>query len=134
MLISLIIAVLTYLLSPRNTSAERRQALVNGAAAGALTYGVTEYTDWGKENLGPINDSIGGVTAPANPTSVVPVPGAAAGNTGTGGIWDTLKAWGPAGVATVSAGAGIGIGAASGSSSWVPLALLGVGAFLLLKD
>lgn len=29
--------------------------MTNAATAGLVTYGVTEYTDWGKENLAPLN-------------------------------------------------------------------------------
>jgi len=132
MWISLLIALLTYFLSPTNTAAERRSALLKAGAAGALTYGVTEYTDWGKENLGPLDDSIGSIfTPPADPNAVpsdqtkAVIPGVGTG----GGIWDALKGVG----APVLAGAA-GLAAGSALSGYLPWIIGGVALFLLTKD
>lgn len=136
MWISLIIAVLTYFMSDRGTSTERNQALLKAAGAGALAYGVTEYTDWGKKNLQPLDDRISGVFSSdkAEDIAAVNKNGEAIVKTGTtksasSGVWDAIKSWGPT-VATAVGGAAI----ASSLPWWAVPAGLAVGAYLLLKD
>lgn len=101
--ISLIIFLLTYLLSA-SRGAKQSEAIANGLAAGALTYGVSEYTQWGQENLQPLNDRITtAVTGQvAAPNSAAPADGNAVGATQSG--WSTLSKWGP-GVLTAGAAA-----------------------------
>lgn len=135
MWLALIIAVLTYLLSPRDTSTDRKQALLKAAGAGAITYGISEYTDWGKENLKPLDNKISGVFSPDVKTDAngnpIKDPNAAKVTTGStgSGVWDAVKSWGPTVVGTVGAAA-----VASSIPSWVMWAALAAGAYLLLKD
>lgn len=133
MWISLIIFVLTYLLQNPKNSEERKKALIGAAAAGAITYGVTEYTDWGQENLAPLNDSISDfVTGGKSPsTSVGTTVGSGTkapttSGSGTSSIWDTLTSWGPAGTAAV---VGVGAGTLTGNNK---LLLLGGAALVVL--
>lgn len=123
MWISLFIAILTYLLSAKGNSEQRRQALLNSAMAGGATYLATEYTDWGKDVSGKFDSAIGlGGTTPA------------AGSTATTGtkapvsLWDTLRTWAPAAL-TVG-----GVASLAGAvPSWVfPFAIL-LGGYLVLK-
>lgn len=135
MWLALIMAVLTYLLSSRDTSTERKQALLKAAGAGAITYGITEYTDWGKENLKPLDGKISGVFSPEVKTDANgnPIQNANSGKTTSGStgssVWDAIKGWGPAIVGTVGAAA-----VASSIPSWVLWAALAAGAYLLIKD
>lgn len=132
MWLSLLIALLTYFLSPNDTAAERRSALLKAGAAGAVTYGVTEYTDWGQANLGPLDDSIGAIfTPPADPNAdpsdqkTATVPGIGAG----GGVWDSIKNIGAPALAGV---AGLAVG--SSLSTYLPWILGGLALFLITKD
>lgn len=133
MFLSLIMALLTYLLSPRGTSKERKQALLNAALVGGTTYAVSEYTDWGKENLGPINDSIGKAITGKPTSAAVAGAGAVAPSAatqtaaGAGTLLSAVNAMGPAGAATV----GFGLGAVSkpGNLKW--LLVIGAGIVLL---
>lgn len=127
MWLSLFIALLTYLLAPKNTSAERSRALLAAAGAGAITYGVQNYTDWGKENLAPLDTKIGNLIAPPKDQTVTgatvatPVAGS--------GWWDKLKDW-----AVPAVGA---LGAASVATSiptWAWLVGAGLLGVWLLKD
>lgn len=113
MWLTLIVMLVSYLLQPRNTAAERRRALLGSAAAGAITYGVTEYTDWGKENLAPLNDEIGEYVWPSGND------GSKATNSSglkpwASGISGALKSIGPGTAAAFLGGAALG-----GVPSWV---------------
>lgn len=66
--LSIFIALLNYLLASKNTPKERRNALLGSLAAGAGTYAVTHYTDWGKEALGKFD----GVTPVGSALSSLP--------------------------------------------------------------
>lgn len=135
MWVALIIAVITYLLQNPGNSEERKKALLVAAGAGAVTYGVTQYTDWGQENLAPLDSSISSfVSGNPDSSSKVTVAGGAGQNaTGTTtvgtGFWDTLKSWGPAGTLAVGAGAS----ALAGSRNWLLPLAIGVGAFAILS-
>lgn len=134
MWISLIIALLTYFMSPRDTAKERNRALLAAAGAGALTYGVTEYTEWGQENLKPLDGKISGIFtggSTSDQTSATTQGDASikTGQTSGGGIWDTIKGFGP-----TIAGAVGGAAIASSLPSWVLWGALGLGAYLLVKD
>jgi len=122
MWVSLIIALLTYLLSPKDTKSQQKTALLSAAAAGAVTYGVTEYTDWGKENIQPLDNSISSFfNGTPNPAAATATGGAAQAQASSG-LWDTLKSWGAKGVAAVIGTAGV----VSGNSSliWIAIAAL----------
>lgn len=134
MWLSLAIAVLSYLLQPRGTSAERKKALVNSLALGAVTYGVQEYTGWGQENLAPLNQAmtpslLANVPAASSDAAVVVQDGSAlpgAPSTGSSSIWSSLASWGPAAAAGLAGGVALGSG-----SSLTPLLLIGGGLLLL---
>lgn len=126
--LSLIIALLAYLLSPRDTAKERRQALLNAGIAGGVTYGVTEYTDWGQENLAPLDDSIASVFTPT-PDLAIAGEGTTTATIPTS-TWDTLKSYGAPALAAV-AGATV---AGGGLTSLLPWILGAIGVYLVLKD
>lgn len=110
MWVSLFIAVITYLLSDRGTSEERRDALRNAAIAGGAAYIATETTDWGADISSGFDDLIG-VGGPATESTVdaagnVVLPPKPANSPST---WDSFKGW-AAGLLGV-AGAGSLIGA-----------------------
>lgn len=144
MWVALIMAVLTYLLQNPSNSSERKKALLTAAAVGGVTYGVTEYTDWGQENLKPlddnINDFLGFGDGDKKTDADAKDAGEALGGSATGsqkpgssgsGFWDTLKSWGAAGTATVTGALGLATGALP---SWLIWVGVGAGAYLLLKD
>lgn len=132
--LTIAITLLTYLLQPRGTSAERRKALIGAALAGGATYAVTHYTDWGKENLGQFDGVIptdnlptvdtentgGGATVGVKPGNTTP----------TSGFWDTLTSWGPGGTAAV---VGTGAAALTGNTKWLLIGGAALLAFALLK-
>lgn len=128
MWVSLFIALLTYLLSPKGTDAEKRKALTNAALAGGAAYVATEYTDWGKNISGKFDSAIGigGTTT----TAAGAATGATAtGTTGSGGGLGSLGNWITGGLA-----AGAGVATVNAMPKWVLWAALGLGAYWLLKD
>lgn len=136
MWLSLAIAILTYLLSPKGTSSQRSRALLTAAAVGGATFLATENTDWGRDISDKFDGAIGinptpidGAAADASTGSVIrkDVPGTASGS----GLWSTLQGWGAGGTAAVAAL----LGSATGLlPSWVFPAGLALGAYLLFKD
>lgn len=146
MWISLIIALLTYLLQNPKNAEERKKALMIAGAAGLGTYAVTNYTDWGQQNLAPLNDSINGAlgfggssttagAANGGVTGSPVIPGAATTTSSAGGwadgFWTTLQSWGGVGTAAVIGTAGVATGVAP---SWFKWALIGGAAWFVLKD
>lgn len=144
MWVSLIIAVLAYLLQDPQNSSERKKALLTAGAVGAVTYGVTEHTDWGKENLKPLDDDIneflGFGKGDSKTDADAKDAGSALGGSTTGkqtsgssssGFWDTLKSWGATGTATVAGTLGLATGTLP---SWLIWVAGGAGLYLLLKD
>lgn len=127
-MIALIIALLTFLTAKANGSSNTQAALI-GAGAGLATHYVTTQTKWGRENLQPINNSLGkffGISGGSISGSVVTdsdgnVVEGPEGHTpvkqpdgsiiwmpnsdSNGGFWsgtsDVLKSWGATGTATV---------------------------------
>lgn len=135
--LTIIIALISFFASKKSGKSTGDSAAI-AAAAGAVTYGVTEYTDWGQENLKPIDDSINGwfgtgddkssssitttgTTGGQTGTSVVTVPASSGSSTGA---WDTLKSWGPMGTAAVVGTAGAATGTLDKSWLWVGGGLL----------
>lgn len=128
MWLTLVVMLVTYLLSPKGTDKEKRQALTNAALAGGATYLATEYTDWGKDISNSFDSAIG-----VGGTSTKSAADAATGvktpaSSGTG-AWGSLTNWLAGGVA-----AGAGASIASKIPTWVIWAGLGLGAYWLLKD
>lgn len=56
-MIALLIAIFTYLAARKN-GASSSQALLAGAGAGLATHYVTKNTEWGRDNIQPLNDKI----------------------------------------------------------------------------
>lgn len=132
MWISLIIALLTYLLAPRGTDAEKRKALLMAAGAGAATYAVTEYTDWGQENLKPYDDQIDDFLfgdSDEDLTDEEKEEKIKFAVDNKVGLWDKIQQLGPAGWAAL----GLGAAAVTGNTKWIPWAVGGVAAVLLLR-
>lgn len=131
---AIILALITYFLSPKDTAAERKQALLKATAVGGITYGVAEYTDWGKENLKPLDNTVSGFFTSDGKTggdtgnSTTVKTGTGATSSGSKGLWDTVTSWGPT-IAAAGAGAVVG----SSMPSWLPLVLLGAGVYLVIK-
>lgn len=144
MWLALIMAVLSYLLQDPQNSSERKKALLTSAAVGGVTYGVTEYTDWGQENLKPldndINEFLGFGEGDSKTDADAKDAGDALGGSTTGqqtsgssssGFWGTLKSWGATGTAAVAGTLGLATGALP---SWLIWVAAGAGLFLLLED
>lgn len=144
MWISLIMAVLAYLMQDPQNSSDRKKALLTAAAVGGVTYGVTEHTDWGQENLKPLDDSVNsflGFGDDSKKTDADPKEaGAALGGSATGsnksgssnsGFWNTLQSWGATGTAVVTGSLGLATGSIPSWALWVAGA---AGVYLLLKD
>lgn len=135
MWLTLIVMILSYLMQDPQNGKQRKQALLNSMALGAVTYGVTEYTDWGQENLAPIDDSIAdfiGVDEPdatvtANTGATGGQVGVTAGKPGGSGFSSVLGSIGPGAAAL----GGLALGAAS--PNWLLPALVIGGGILLLK-
>jgi len=94
----LIISILVYLMQDTSTPEKQKKAFANAAAAGLVTYGVSEYTQWGKENL----SSVDGVPKSAEDLA------------------NSVKNLGPVGIAA-------GLGAAGLASGVSPALLIGGG-------
>lgn len=129
MWLSLLLALLAYLASPKGNDSERRRALLTAAAVGGAAYIATEYTDWGSDLSDRFDDAIGvggsddtAEDAAKKPTVKDP-SGKPSGGTGSFGNWIP-------GIV----GAGVGATVASGGiPGWLIVAGLGIGAFLILK-
>lgn len=128
MWLSLFIALVTYLLSPKGTDAEKRKALLAAAAAGGVAYVATNYTDWGRDISGSFDEALGlggSGTKPGDDKDGIKIPKPAPGS---GSGLGNIGGWLPA----VIGGGGAAI-AASSAPSWVLWAGLGLAAYLVLK-
>lgn len=143
LIIALIMALISYFTAKKKGGASNTQAAMIAAAAGMGTYYVASETEWGKSAVQSIEGKLGlsdPTQDPANYDCTVAPDGTNVytkkATTGTSGSvstsgWDVLKTWGATGTAAV-----IGTTALSTSSSlqkYIPWALLGLGAFLILK-
>lgn len=135
MALSLLIALITYMASPKGTPEQRRRALLNAAAAGGATYVATEYTDWGRDISGQFDDAIGiggsdssAEDADGGVTTKPPVVNAGGTGTGSGSTGGFSSWWPPV------LGAGVaGVAVGSGAPSWLIWAGIGLTAYLILK-
>ena len=122
MWLSLLLALITFLMSDDGTKEGRRKALLTAGAVGAGSAYVTSQTDWGQQINGDFNEFIGlddtwtGLASdasgsPSSPTTGVAVPTAPRGD---GGVFSNVPTW------MSTAGAGIA-GAMVGAKlpSWV---------------
>lgn len=131
LLISIIIAILTFLLQDPENSKERRKALLVSALAGLGTYYVATETDWGRSVFGNDDDSIGNT---GNPRPVLdedgnPIPNPGGGSSGTGS--SGAGSWIRENIIPILTGAALGVAGGKGSP-WFFILLLG--AFLLLRN
>lgn len=128
--LTIIIMVLQYLMSSRNTPQERRQAVLRSVLAGGITYATTHYTDWGKENLGQFDGAIepdaavkttdGSAGAVANATKPV----------SSGGGSKTVLDWFKAGLVAVG-----GAGVVASAPTWGPMLLIGLAVwYFFIRD
>lgn len=155
MWISLIIAVLTFVMQ-KSSGASDKKALGAAALAGGATYLATEYTDWGREASQSFDEWLGvggnsgnpaasetvetitGYDAEGKPirtTVTRPSTSAAQGGSGTGlgsaaaGLWSSL---GPVGqAATVVTGGVVANNFLSKYGLWI---LGGVAVYLITQD
>lgn len=135
MWLSLLIALITYMASPKGTPEERRRALLASAAVGGTTYLATEYTDWGRDISDQFDDAIGvggsdGSAEDADGGVTVKPPVVSAGGTGTGsGSTGGFSSWWP----TVLGAGAAGVAVGAGAPSWLIWAGIGLTAYLILK-
>ena len=122
MWLSLLLALVTFLMSDDGTKEGRRKALLAAGVVGAGSAYVTSQTDWGQEINGNFNEFIGledtwtgfddsdPSGSPSSPTTGTTVPTVSRG----GGIFSSAPSW------LGTAGAGVA-GAVVGASlpSWV---------------
>lgn len=120
MWISLLIALITYMASPKGDAKERRKALLTAAAVGGAAYLATEYTDWGRDISDRFDDAvgIGGSDASADDADDAvaikpPIVGSGGGSGGSGSTGG-FSSWWP-----TILGAGTGAAVASGVPAWV---------------
>lgn len=129
MWVSLFITLLAYLLSPKGSDKEKRQALMNAALAGGTAYVATEYTDWGKDISNRFDSAIGirgsTTTATDGANGVKVTTSGTSSSSGLG----SLGNWITGGLA-----AGAGASVVGKLPNWALYAGLGLGAYLLLKD
>lgn len=139
--LSIIMALVSFFLAGGSKPENRAKAAAIGLAAGAATYGVTHYTDWGKENLGSLDGvtvSGGGETdSVKNPTVAnangVPVNlgSNAASTNGSTGLFSAMG--GALSNPVVAGATGIAVGSSVSKTTLMWIAI-GLGAFLILKD
>lgn len=120
MWLSLLMALITFLLSDDGTKEGRRKALLTAGAVGVGTAYVTSQTEWGQEINSDFNEMIGlddtwtGFESGTDGSTSTPTTGATVPTTGGGGgVFSKVPPW------VGAAGAGVA-GAAIGSSlpSW----------------
>lgn len=139
MWLSLLLALLTFLLTGDGTKEGRRKALLAASVVGAGSAYVTSQTEWGEELNGDFNEFFGmddtwtgvgttGDGSTSTGTSGNTAPGNASGGSG-GGIFSNIPGW-------VGAGAGVAAGATlfGNVPKWVWWAAAAGGVYLLLKD
>jgi len=136
--LSIIVTLVSFLLAGGAKKENRVKAAAIGLAAGAATYGVTHYTDWGKDNLGSIDGVVptgsGTAVAGTTPDGKVVTPSVKdPATTGGSGFWN-----GVGGIISSPVGAAA-TGVVAGSLFGIPtktliIGGLLVGGFLLLRN
>lgn len=145
MWLTLIMAIASFFLAGGADKEKRGKAALVALGVGAATYGVTNHTEWGRENLGWLDgvevttDGDGNKTVVSGPTDPgTPLPKPTSGGAGTSStsgsnsFWTTLTGWLTSPVGQVSTGAGVA--SLSGVPSWLVWGGVGLGAYLILKD
>lgn len=121
MWLSLLLALVTFLMSDDGTKEGRRKALLTAGAVGLGSAYVTSQTEWGKEVNGSFNEAFGlkdtwtGFSSGTAGSTSTPTTGVTKPTTGKGGgVFSSVPPW----VGTAGAGvAGVAIG--SSLPSWV---------------
>lgn len=139
--LSIIMALVSFFLAGGAKPENRAKAAAIGLAAGAATYGISHYTDWGKENLGSLDGvtvSGGGAADNNKQPTVTNASGApinlgnnAASTNGSTGLFSALG--GALSKPVVAGAAGIAAGSALSGTTLMWIAI-GLGVFLILKD
>lgn len=131
--LSIIMALVSFFLAGGSKPENRAKAAAIGLGVGAATYGITHYTDWGRENLGnldgvTVTDGDGKSPVVTSPTTGVVTPGS--GNPATGG---STGFWSSLGGAVSSPIGAAAVGVAAGTIFGLnPLIVIGGGLALLL--
>lgn len=122
MLLSLLLALVTFMMSSDGTKEGRRRALLTAGAVGLGSAYVTSQTDWGQEINGNFNEFFGlddtwtgfasdASGSPSSPTTGVTIPTASRG----GGTFSNVPSW----LSVAGAGvAGAAVGAKLPSWAW----------------
>lgn len=139
--LSIIMALVSFFLAGGSKPENRAKAAAIGLTAGAATYGVTHYTDWGSRNLGNLDGVTvtgGGEETPSKAPTATNASGqpisVGTGSAGASGSTGLFSAIGGAVSSPVAAGAvGLAIGSSLNSTTLMWIAI-GLGAFLILKD
>lgn len=115
--LTIIMTLLTFFLSGGSKPENRAKAAALGLAAGAATYGITHYTDWGRENLGEWDgveievDADGNAVSGTKPDGTVVKPTVSTPTTtGSTGFWGSMGNFlssGAGQIAAVTAGAAV---------------------------
>lgn len=139
--LSIIMALVSFFLAGGSKPENRARAAAIGLAAGAATYGITHYTDWGQENLGNLDGVVvsgGGEGASDKMPTATNVNGqpitlgnGSAGASGSTGLFSAVG--GALSNPVVAGAAGLAAGSLLSRSTLMWIAL-GLGAFLILKD
>lgn len=135
--LTIIMALLSFFASKKSGASNTKAALTAGLV-GAGTYFVSHETDWGRTNLGALD----GVDLGAAGSAVVTPGGNATDGsapttttqTPSTGIFDVLRSWGATGTAAVIGTGAAATGSGVFSNKYVVWGLLGLGAFLILRN
>lgn len=146
LIISLIMALISYLTTKRGDSRNNGKALAAAAVAGLGTNYLLSNTEWGQDSVAWLNSNIAdldGVVSNSN-DSVDPTTGKVTTTTTNGGVtttvpstgketnlWDTLSNWGATGTATVIGTTAVATD--SGLRKYLPWLAIGLVGILILK-
>lgn len=136
--LSIIMALLTFFLAGGSKPENRGKAAALGLAAGAATYGITHYTDWGRESLGQWDGlevtvgRDGNAVSATKPDGTVVKPAVTTPTqTGNSGFWSGMGNFlssGAGQIAAVTAGAAV-----AGVPRWAIIGGIALLAFAILK-
>lgn len=139
--LSIVMALVSFFLAGGSKPENRAKAAAIGLAAGTATYGITHYTDWGKENLGSLDGvtvSGGGETDNVKQPTVTNASGVpvnlgnnAASTNGSTGLFSAIG--GALSNPVVAGATGLAAGSAMSGTTLMWIAI-GLGVFLILKD
>lgn len=141
LIISLVVALISYLTTKKGKSENNGKALAAAAVAGLGTSYLLSNTEWGQDSVSWLNDNVANLddisADTSNPSTTVDGDGKvinvgtgtpSGGKTSTSG-WDVLKTWGATGTAAVIGTTAVATN--SNFSKYLPW-ILGAGALILL--